>query len=76
MIGFAADLDAKILSISVNGSFAAPNGVMFSDIRAEWLSPALTGSEGQYRVNFGDTPFKFSPPDSAYVSFHDLQARS
>jgi thiol-disulfide isomerase/thioredoxin len=76
VIGFAANLEDKTLSFSVNGSFASPDGVAFSDIKAEWLAPALTGSDGQYRVNFGDQPFKFAPPDASYVSVHSLQASS
>lgn len=72
VIGFAADLDAKTLSISVNGSFAEPNGLLFSEIKADWLAPALTGDNGQFRVNFGDRPFAHSPPDESYVSVHSL----
>ncbi len=74
VIGFAIDLraaDAAIFSVSVNGSFDAPNGPAFTDIHAPYLSPAFTGA-GQYRVNFGDRPFVHAPPDAEYVSVHQF----
>ena len=74
VIGIALDMrtaGAAIVSVSVNGSFAAPNGVAFSDIDAPYLSPAFTGV-GRYRVNFGDRPFVNTPPDVEYVSVHEF----
>jgi len=74
VIGFALDMrapDAAIFSVSVNGSFDAPNGPAFTDIHAPYLSPAFTGA-GQYRVNFGDRPFVHAPPDAEYVSVHQF----
>ena len=68
-LGFACDLVHKSISFSVNGSFKAPNGMAFENINAEWLSPGLSG-EGSLAVNFGDRPFKCSPPDDSYVSVH------
>jgi len=72
VIGFALDMrtaGAAIMSVSVNGSFAEPNGVVFSDIGAPYLSPALTG-HGLYHVNFGDRPFEHAPPCSEFESVH------
>lgn len=72
VIGFAVDMRAAgcgILSASVNGSFAAPNGVAFGNMAAPFLSPALSGL-GRYRVNFGERPFVHAPPDAEHVSVH------
>jgi hypothetical protein len=68
-VGFACDLENKSISFSVNGSFEAPNGIAFEKVNAEWLSPGLTG-HGVLAVNFGDRPFRYSPPDASYVSVH------
>jgi hypothetical protein len=73
VIGFALDMrsvDAAALSVSVNGSRAAPNGVAFRDIAAPYLSPAFTG-HGQYCVNFGDRPFAHAPHGLGFMSVHD-----
>ena len=78
VIGFALDIraaGAAAMSVSVNGSFAAPNGPAFTDMQAAHLSPAFTG-DGRYRVNFGERPFVHAPPDAEYMSvyaFHRQQ---
>ena len=67
VIGFALDMrtaGAAALSVSVNGSFTAPNGPAFTAIEAPYLSPALTGLDGRYRLNLGDRPFAHSPLDN------------
>ncbi len=72
VIGFALDMcsaSSIVFSVSVNGSFAHPNGVAFGDISATYLSPAFSGY-GQFSVNFGDRPFSYAPPESHYVSVH------
>ncbi len=74
IIGFALDMRtaaAAAMSVSVNGSFAAPNGPAFTAIDAPYLSPAFTGC-GVHRVNFGDRPFLHEPPDAEYVSVHEF----
>ena len=74
VIGFALDMrtaGAAVMSVSVNGSFAAPNGPAFTAIDAPYLSPAFTG-DGRYRVNFGDRPFVHAPPDAEDVSVHSV----
>ena len=74
VIGFAVDMrtaGAAVLSVSVNGSFAAPNGPAFAAICAPYLSPALSASGGCYRLNLGDRPFAHAlPSDAHYVSVH------
>jgi hypothetical protein len=72
VIGVALDMrsaSSVVFSISVNGSFADPNGVAFGDISATYLSPAFSGY-GQFSVNFGDRPFAHAPPEGNYVSVH------
>ncbi len=70
VIGLALDMSdssSSIVSLSVNGSFAAPNGIAFAAIDAAYLSPAFSG-HGRYRLNLGDRPFAFAPPDEGYGS--------
>ncbi len=73
-IGFLLDMrtvGAAVLSVCVNGSFAAPNGVAFAAIGAPSLSPALSASGGRYRLNFGERPFAHRPCDVGdFVSVH------
>jgi ankyrin repeat protein len=73
VIGFAVDMRsqaAAVMSISVNGSFAAPNGIAFDNIAAPYLTPAFSATSGQYRVNFGDRPFAYAPIGEQYMSVH------
>jgi hypothetical protein len=73
VIGFTIDMRsqaAAVMSVSVNGSFAAPNGIAFDNIEAPYLTPAFSASSGQYRVNFGDRPFAYAPMEEQYMSVH------
>lgn len=77
VLGLACDLVNNTLSLSVNGSFDAPNGVGFEDIKfGDWLSPALTSSHSSVKVNFGQRSFKHSGPDDTYVSVHSVVSTS
>jgi hypothetical protein len=70
VIGFLLDMrvvGSSVMSISVNGSFDAPNGAAFSDINAPYLSPAFSGY-GCFRLNFGDRPFAHGPMDAIVTS--------
>ena len=58
------------MSVSVDGSFDAPNGLAFNGLSAAWLSPAFSRSGGRFGINFGGKPFTHSPPDAAFVSVH------
>jgi len=76
IVGFALDMrtdGAAVLSISVNGSYAAPNGTAFTAIDGSYLSPAFSG-DGRFRVNFGDRPFAHTPPCDApnHISVHEF----
>ena len=73
VIGFALDMRtacAAVMSISVNGSFAEPNGTLFTAIDAPYLSPAFSG-DGRFRVNFGNRPFAQAPP-CEHISVHEF----
>jgi hypothetical protein len=74
VIGFSIDMRshaAAVMSVSVNGSFAAPNGIAFDNIEAPNLMPAFSASSSsQYRVNFGDRPFAHAPVDEHYMSVY------
>ena len=64
VIGFAVDMSqagCASMSVSVDGSFDAPNGLAFHSLSAAWLSPAFSGSGGRFGINFGDKPFTHSP---------------
>ena len=72
-LGLAIDLVSanKTVSFSVNGEFASPCGVAYNNVvlpSGGWIFPAFTAQTGTYRVNFGDRPFKYAPPDSTYVA--------
>jgi hypothetical protein len=75
VIGLACDLDAMQMHVSVNGSFAAPNGVVFElapDAVRDGLFAALTGSFGKVRFNLGESAFRHAPPAvdfQAYAAF-------
>ena len=71
VIGIACDLVKGELSVSLNGSFAPPYGVLFSGVArnsqasasVDGLFASFTASSGKVRYNLGaPTPFKFLPP--------------
>ena len=65
VLGCLADLDAKTLSFSLNGSTDAPMGVAFEGIGFEGsLFPALAAAQGVVSCNFGEdlaNPLKHLP---------------
>jgi hypothetical protein len=76
VVGFALDMRAAggaVLSVAVNGSFAAPNGVAFRGIDAGYLSPALSGDDGRYQMNFGDRAFAHPLPSADFMSVRDFR---
>jgi serine/threonine protein kinase len=79
VVGFAVDLDAKVVAFSLNGSWATPMGRAFQHIAVTGgLRPALTlGRNVILDVNFGPTSFltrrgerKFvhAPPSQDYAA--------
>ena len=65
VLGCMADLDAKTLSFSLNGSVDAPMGLAFEGIEFNGgVFPALTASLCSVVCNFGEdpaVPFQFLP---------------
>lgn len=76
VIGLAADMsaDKRSLSCSVNGSYDAPNGVFYENIKCAdtGIYPALTAGGFVLRYNFGASPFKFAPPAEDYVALAEM----
>ena len=63
VIGLACDLEEMQIHVSVNGEFAAPNGVVFKlapDAVGDGLFAAFSGLKGKVRYNLGD--FTYDPP--------------
>jgi len=75
VIGLACDLDKMQIHISLNGSFAAPHGVVFElapDAVGEGLFAAFSGNRGKVRFNFAEADFRHAPPAAdfqAYAAF-------
>ncbi len=72
VIGLACDLDKMQMHVSLNGSFAAPNGVVFElapDAVGDGLFAAFSGSTGKVWFNFGQEPFRHAPPAADYKAY-------
>jgi len=58
--------------VSVNGSFAPPNGLVFDlaphAVRTG-LFPAFSFTNGTVGYNLGEAPFKYDPPAADYCAF-------
>ena len=75
VVGLAIDLEAMQVLVSVNGSFDAPNGLVFElDAGAAegGLFPAFSGASGTVRCNLGGRPFRHFPPSPAFRAFADF----
>jgi len=72
VIGLACDLQAMQMLVSVNGSFAPPNGRVFvlpPEVKLSGLFAAFSCGAGMVGYNLGEAPFKFDPPTADYCSF-------
>jgi hypothetical protein len=72
VVGLACDLDGMQVLVSVNGSFAPPNGLVFELAPHSvhgGLFAAFSGRRGELRYNLGQAPFKYAAPSSEYVGF-------
>ena len=72
VVGLACDLDGMQVLVSVNGSFAPPNGLVFElapHAVHGGLFAAFTGGDGELRYNLGQAPFKYAAPSSEFVGF-------
>jgi len=76
VIGLACDLEAMRVHVSVNGSFAAPNGVVFElapKAVRDGLFAAITGKTCKVRCNLGEAAFKHAPPSADFTAFVHFQ---
>jgi hypothetical protein len=72
VVGLACDLDGMQVLVSVNGSFAPPNGLVFElapHAVHGGLFAAFSGRSGELRYNLGQAPFKYAAPSSEYIGF-------
>ena len=76
VIGLACDLQHGQLWCSINGSFSAPYGAVFSGLSTSDIHDGLFASfsarTGEVRYNFGEAgsaPFKHAPPDASFRPF-------
>jgi len=72
VVGLACDLEKGQILVSIDGSFEAPNGVVFQEaggFKGE-IFAAITGRAGRLRYNLGDTkPFAHAPPAADFEAF-------
>ena len=76
VIGLACDLEAMRVHVSVNGSFAAPKGVVFElapKAVRDGLFAAITGKTCKVRCNLGEAAFKHAPPSADFTAFVHFQ---
>jgi hypothetical protein len=77
VIGLACDLDTMQVHVSLNGSFAAPHGVVFvlaPEAVGDGLVAAFSGSYSKVRYNVCEAPFRHTPPAvdfQAYAAFEE-----
>ena len=76
-VGFACDLDAMQILLSVNGNFLKPEQVQEGlDLKPEQvqegLYAALSGRSGKVRYNLGEVPFNYAPPSADYRAFTEF----
>ena len=72
VLGVAADMEKGELLFGLNGDWKEPMGVAFEGLEKSLkLYPAITASELNLNVNFGDSEFKYGPPDSSFVGLID-----
>jgi ankyrin repeat protein len=74
VIGLACDLKERRMLIAVNGNWGQPNGQAFTfPEELNGLYPAFSGARVDVRYNFGQEPFRFSPPQDfkPFVAFED-----
>jgi hypothetical protein len=72
VIGLACDLDKMQMHVSLNGSFAAPNGDVFQlapDAVGDGLFAAFSGISGTVRYNLGEVPFRHAPPAADFQAY-------
>jgi hypothetical protein len=76
VIGLACDLDKMQMHVSLNGSFAAPNSVVFElapDAVGDGLFAAFSGKTGKVRFNLGEADFRNAPPAVDFQAYAELE---
>jgi len=76
VVGLACDLHQRQVLVSVNGSFAAPNGLVCElppEAAEAGLFATFTGSTGKVRCNLGEAAFKHAPPSADFTAFVHFQ---
>ncbi|GBG33843.1 Ubiquitin-conjugating enzyme E2 Z [Hondaea fermentalgiana] len=65
IVGCAADIDGRVLSFSLNGSWSRNMGTAFKNIKITGgLFPAITGERNfKCQINLGQKPFAHAPPN-------------
>lgn len=67
VLGCAVDMDARTISWSLNGSFAAPMGVAFSNFNyTGGFVPAFTLQRFACSVEWGQSKLRYAPPTPDY----------
>jgi hypothetical protein len=72
VIGISCDLDKMQMHVSLNGSFAATNCVVFElapDAVGDGLFAAFTGSRGKVCFNLGEADFRHAPPAADFQPY-------
>ena len=75
VVGLACDLESMHMFVSVNGSFAAPNGVVYKfpqDAVCDGLFAAFSSGGGKVHYNLGQVAFEYTPPSDDYKGFVDF----
>jgi len=75
VIGLACDLQAMQMLVSINGSFAPPNGRIIDlapDAVVSGLFSAFSCGTGAAGYNLGEAPFKYDPPAADYCAFDKI----
>jgi len=75
VIGLACDLQEMQMLVSVNGSFAPPNGFVFDlapDAVFSGILAAFSDEHGTVGYNLGEAPFKYDPPAADYCAFVEM----
>jgi hypothetical protein len=72
-ISLSDEIGGLFFSISVNGSFDHPNGVVvrdkeLEDTLEEGVFASFTCQGYSIKLNFGENEFKYAPPDETFES--------
>ena len=72
VLGVAVDMGRGEMYVTWNGLWNPPMGLAFTNVSGKHVFPAMSGQCTRMTVNFGETPFKYLPPDDAYHTVAEL----